>query len=151
MEQSLKEKFSLGDILLVDRGLYQHYGIYAGSGKVIYYADKLGDFGNDICIQEVSLETFAKGAEIKICNLSPSVKQYTGVETVKRARSRLGEEKYNLIFNNCEHFAVWCKTGISDSSQVNKVLKGAAYVAVGITLAAAIYGILKNIDRDRED
>ncbi|UTC63339.1 lecithin retinol acyltransferase family protein [Treponema sp. OMZ 787] len=151
MNKNLKEKFSLGDILFVDRGLYQHYGIYAGNGRVIHYADKLGDFGNDICIQEVSLETFAKGAEIKICNLPSSVKQYTGEETVERARSRLGEEEYNLIFNNCEHFAVWCKTGISDSSQVNKVLKGAAYVAAGLTLAAAIYGILKNIETDSND
>ena len=39
-----------------------------------------------------------------------------------RALSRLGENKYNLIFNNCEHFAIWCKTGISESYQVEKVV-----------------------------
>jgi hypothetical protein len=47
---------------------------------------------------------------------------YSGRETVERARSRIGEGSYSLIFNNCEHFAVWCKTGISHSSQVNIVL-----------------------------
>lgn len=48
---------------------------------------------------------------------------YSNTETISRARSRLGETKYNLIVNNCEHFAVWCKTGISESHQVNKILK----------------------------
>ncbi|MDU1323667.1 MAG: lecithin retinol acyltransferase family protein [Clostridiales bacterium] len=31
---------------------------------------------------------------------------YSPEETVSRARSRLGEEKYALPFNNCEHFAI---------------------------------------------
>ena len=47
---------------------------------------------------------------------------YTPEETVERARSRLGETEYNLVTNNCEHFAIWCKTGISESHQVNAVL-----------------------------
>lgn len=47
---------------------------------------------------------------------------YTPEETIRRAESRLGENKYNLGFNNCEHFAIWCKTGISESHQVENVL-----------------------------
>jgi len=49
------------------------------------------------------------------------MKLYSPPETVERAQSRLGEEKYNLFSNNCEHFAVWCKTGVSESFQVKKV------------------------------
>ena len=30
----------------------------------------------------------------------------------------MGKKKYNLLFNNCEHFATWCKTGINESQQV---------------------------------
>lgn len=48
---------------------------------------------------------------------------YTPEETIQRARSRLGETKYDLIFNNCEHFAIWCKTGIHESHQVDEVAK----------------------------
>ena len=44
---------------------------------------------------------------------------YSPEETVARAKSRLGEEKYSLPVNNCEHFAIWCKTGIHESHQVN--------------------------------
>ena len=35
-----------------------------------------------------------------------------------RAESRIGEARFDFVFNNCEHFATWCKTGISDSRQV---------------------------------
>ena len=36
---------------------------------------------------------------------------------IQRARSRVGEHKYNLLTNNCEHFARWCKTGQHRSIQ----------------------------------
>lgn len=47
---------------------------------------------------------------------------YTPEETVSRAYSRLHEERYHLLFNNCEHFALWCKTGVSTSHQVNALI-----------------------------
>lgn len=51
------------------------------------------------------------------------MKIYSPEETVQRARSRLGEKEYNLLLNNCEHFAIWCKTGLSKSYQIEKLLK----------------------------
>ncbi|ELT87030.1 hypothetical protein CAPTEDRAFT_222606 [Capitella teleta] len=39
-------------------------------------------------------------------------------ETLKRAHSKLGEGKYNVWSNNCEHFATWCKTGEKKCGQV---------------------------------
>lgn len=47
---------------------------------------------------------------------------YTPKETIERAKSRIGESDYNLITNNCEHFALWCKTGISESHQISGLL-----------------------------
>lgn len=46
-------------------------------------------------------------------------------EVVSRARSRLGEREYHLSKNNCEHFAMWCKTEISSSEQVKNIKKEA--------------------------
>ena len=40
---------------------------------------------------------------------------------VSRAKSQRKKREYNVFTNNCEHFALWCKTGISSSDQVNKV------------------------------
>ena len=48
---------------------------------------------------------------------------YSPKETIERARSRIGQHDYNLAFNNCEHFAVWCKTGISESRQIDHLLE----------------------------
>jgi hypothetical protein len=38
---------------------------------------------------------------------------------------------YGLFTNNCEHFAVWCKTGIKKSSQVSEFIKNLSLAAIG--------------------
>lgn len=52
---------------------------------------------------------------------------------VARAMSRLGEAKYNPFTENCEHFARWCKTGQSRSSQVETLPKRIRNVPDGLT------------------
>ena len=46
--------------------------------------------------------------------------------------SRLGEQRYNLLFNNCEHFAHWCKTGRHRSSQVEDFLANGSLGAISL-------------------
>lgn len=60
--------------------------------------------------------------EIYSFTKNDTVKLYSPMETVARARSKLGERGYNLLLDNCEHFAVWCKTGLCQSEQVEKFL-----------------------------
>lgn len=48
---------------------------------------------------------------------------YSPSETIARAKSRLGEDEYSLITNNCEHFAIWCKTGVHESHQVDGLIE----------------------------
>ena len=55
-------------------------------------------------------------------NAKEEYKIYSPEETVLRALSRIGEDKYSLILNNCEHFAIWCKTGVAESYQVDKTI-----------------------------
>ena len=52
-----------------------------------------------------------------------------------RAQSKIGEEKYNLVTNNCEHFAMWCITGRSSCDQINKGLE-MVYEGVGQRLVS---------------
>ena len=40
---------------------------------------------------------------------------------IARAESRLDESSFGLMSNNCEHFAAWCKTGISSSPQIDSI------------------------------
>ena len=43
-------------------------------------------------------------------------------ESIRRARARLGEGGYDLLNNNCEHFARACVLGTHESEQVRKAL-----------------------------
>lgn len=43
---------------------------------------------------------------------------YGSRKTVQRARSMIGKGDYNLFNHNCEHFAIWCKTGLNESTQL---------------------------------
>ena len=45
--------------------------------------------------------------------------------TDRRARSRLGERRYHLSRNNCEHFCNWCQLGEYRSEQVEALMKPA--------------------------
>lgn len=90
-------------------GLYEHHGIDCGDGTVIHYRKP-----SEI-IERTSLATFTQGRKIYVKQYPTS---YISDAVVKRAESRLGEKKYNLLFNNCEHFATWCKTGVTYSQQV---------------------------------
>jgi hypothetical protein len=109
----------LGAHLVTSRGGYEHHGIYAGAGKVVHYAG----FAAGHCrgpVVEVTLDCFAAGNAIAI-RLHPCA-QYMGTEAVQRARSRLGENRYRLLTNNCEHFCAWCLSGESRSQQVETCL-----------------------------
>jgi len=95
-----KATFQKGDHIGVWRGLYSHHGIYDGLGFVYEY--------DDFYVRYAPIEEFADGSKIYRINDSAS---YTPDEIIERAMSRMGEEEYNLLFNNCESFAVWCRNG----------------------------------------
>ena len=40
-------------------------------------------------------------------------------KTVQRARAMIGKGDYDLFEHNCEHFAIWCKTGLLESTQLS--------------------------------
>ncbi|PNH93679.1 lecithin retinol acyltransferase family protein [Vibrio diazotrophicus] len=115
-----------GDHLVSSRLGYDHHGLYLGSGEVIHYSgfSELLDKGS---IEITTLEDFEQGSKSSVKNHLVSV--YYADERVERAYSKLGEDSYNLIFNNCEHFVNWCFNGFKTSSQVNKVVGAAATVA----------------------
>ncbi|MGK7873204.1 MAG: lecithin retinol acyltransferase family protein [Xenococcaceae cyanobacterium] len=101
--------------LLNLQGVYEHHGIDCGNGTVIHYRKP------SETIERTSLATFAKGNKVYLKQYSVGFCFIPNV-VIHRAESRLGERKYNLLFNNCEHFANWCKTGICDSKQVRNFI-----------------------------
>jgi len=88
-----------GTRLIVLRRGYRHHVIYVGSGRVIHDAGlTLHRRG---CIEEVSLDDFIGNRPI---HLGTAPDEARGHDIVLRARSRLGECRYDLLKNNCEHF-----------------------------------------------
>ena len=93
-------------------GLFLHHGIDLGDGTVAHYLE-----GREIL--RSSLDDFSQGQPVSV--VPHAVCSPQGV-TLRRAMGRIGEQNYNLLFNNCEHFATWCKTGRHQSAQVNSVI-----------------------------
>ncbi len=121
-----------GDHICVSRGLYWHHGIDLGNGRVIHYTGYPGDKGRNAAIKVESIQKFAKGREIYY---GDSKAQYSHDEIVRRAEGRIGEEDYDIVGNNCEHFVNWCRTGRHKSQQVN--------TAAALVTPAAPYAYLK--------
>lgn len=136
-----------GDVICVNRGIYDHYGVYSGYGNVIHYTK--GNSLFDGVIRETSMAQFLEGStNLHVCNYDNLGRQigngayepksiigglwmlgeiffgkqatvYSPEDTVARARSCIGLHSYDLLTHNCEHFAAWCKTGVARSEQVN--------------------------------
>jgi Lecithin retinol acyltransferase len=104
--------------LVTPRSLYSHHGIYIGGGQVIHYAGLAYGLRRGQ-VENVSLERFARGRDVRI---RPDAPKFDSRQVVARARSRLGERRYRLLTNNCEHFCGWVLRGQSCSTQVERLL-----------------------------
>lgn len=111
-------EFEIGDHLISSRIGYTHHGIYIGDDKVIHYSG-LADGLRSGPVEITTLEAFAAGKTVRVHKYDAST--YSGENAVRRARSRLGEDRYDLQANNCEHFCTWVRTGEHASRQVELV------------------------------
>jgi hypothetical protein len=113
------EPFAPGAHLVTPRRGYTHHGIYVGGGRVVHYAGWSRAQFTRRPVEEVSLEEFAGGRGVHA--LPAPAARFAAREVVVRARSRLGEDRYRLATNNCEHFCQWCLTGESRSAQIDRL------------------------------
>jgi len=128
----LGQSLALGTHLVTSRRGYTHHGIYVGRGMVVHYAG-LSRFLHSGPVEEVTISRFSMGRAVRIggnCELT-----YSPHEIVLRARSRLGENEYHVLRNNCEHFCNWCISGRSRSRQVERPLA----ITLRALVAAANY------------
>jgi len=115
----LESEPPLGAHLVTQRRGYEHHGVYVGDGKVVHYAGFAGSAHRGP-VEEVTLASFAAGHAVA---LRPHpCPRYASDDAVRRARSRLGENHYRLLTNNCEHFCTWCLFGEGRSQQVETCL-----------------------------
>ena len=117
---SVAENLPIGAHLVTPRFGYAHHGIYVGNGKVVHYAGLSRALLLRGPVEEVSLDEFADGRVVAV--KSRPRPRFAPHEVVARARSRLGEDRYRLTTNNCEHFCEWCLSDESRSEQVERIV-----------------------------
>lgn len=103
---------------------YWHHGLYLGrfdsDYMVIHYSGNAGPESTGK-IEVVPIEEFGEWYEIQVePHASP---KHDREASILRALSRYQENRYDLIFNNCEHFVNWCIEGDSSSKQVQAAVE----------------------------
>lgn len=113
------DELPLGAHLVTPRKGYTHHAIYVGGGRVVHYAGlcRLLHRGP---VEEVTLECFEAGRGYRVLDVPRPGAQ--ACDVVQRARSRLGENRYRILSNNCEHFCEWCLHGNGRSAQIERLL-----------------------------
>jgi hypothetical protein len=105
----------LGSHLITPRRGYIHHGIYVGARTVVHYSGLAHGLRRGP-VEEVPFSHFAHGQRVWV--RSDTQLNFDIREVIFRARSRVGEARYRLLTNNCEHFCEWCLRGTARSFQV---------------------------------
>lgn len=141
-----------GDHIWVSRPLgyapvaYTHHGIDCGDGTVIHFTGEPGkNTKSDASIARSIMSEFALDSIVHMREYS---QQDDPQVVIDRAESKLGSKEYNLVTNNCEHFATWCCTGRTASEQVRIVSSltttGAA-AATSLGTTAGVVGAVGSV------
>jgi hypothetical protein len=121
-------------------GILDHYVIYLGhgdKGEPIFIANYLTG------VQFLSADDLVHFVKTYV---PVRINRFVGNDSlrrsaVKRALSKQNEQAYDLILNNCEHFATWVQKGIPKSNQVETF-------GQFLTIAGGVIGISGVIKRD---
>jgi hypothetical protein len=127
------EEPALGSHLVTPRLGFTHHGIYVGCDRVVHYSALVrGLHGGPV--EEVALARFTQGHTLWV---RPGTARFDCGEVIRRARSRIGEKRYHLLSNNCEHFCEWCLRDEHRSEQVERALVLPRRLARSFDAAAA--------------
>lgn len=136
------------------RGIpFQHHGIDLGDGTVVHFTDGgdgvAGPGGDtaDFEIRRTSIDVVTRNGRDAL-HVIDHPRTLPENEIVQRALDQVGRRGYDLLFDNCEHFACWCAAGREESGQVIAACRragaaGAKAVAAGAVAALSRYGAKK--------
>jgi len=148
-KSSMPREVTCGDVVCVEDDFLKKYGTWTGKSFILYGEDKKGknvvheesfcDFlqGAEhfaICefpekygrptewqqsyhISSVVMPQEKLWCILEQCHKARKYRRYSPHETVCRTKSKLGESGYLTS----EHFAMWCKTGISESHELESI------------------------------
>lgn len=114
-----------GDHIRVHVNGYYHHGIYIGNDEVIQFGHPFDMYTdhNEIKVIKSPIEDFLRGGFLEVRQYSKKELKikFKNELIIEIAKSKLGEGDYNLLYNNCEHFANLCVFGKKESKQVDNI------------------------------
>ena len=116
-----------GDMIRVALEELYHVGIYVSDDEVIQFGlaptatSLLKD--SEIAVLSSDIDTFLSGGFLEVAEFDRKEKKKhrKPKDVVAYARSKIGTRGYNILYNNCEHFANECLSGEHLSSQADDV------------------------------
>lgn len=131
------ENFLPGDLLKTHGtggfGIGNHYGVKVNDGSVVHLTGQDKQYARP---HITSLAEFANGRAVEVVPVNP--RRFTQEQIVARAYDTFYKwpQDYSIPFSNCEHFARFIATGVSESTQVQ-----ACAVVLGLAVAVAFAGM----------
>jgi len=122
LSNGIEETISLdalqaGDVIHVPSTVGRHYAFYDGNDLIEYQPNKPYVKGS---IQRTSITDFGNRIGPSGLNDIRRVKYLNALdvaESIQKATDKVGTVGFNLLFQNCETFATWAKTGAGLSRQ----------------------------------
>ena len=151
-----------GDMIRISFGNFYHYGIFVSEEEVIQFGlppfeGLLNRKFEEIAVCVSDIDTFSGGRVVEVASVEKTdkKKRLSPKKTVQRARERIGEKGYDILHNNCEHFARYCYLGESRCEVTESVVntwknKVICDVYVSIIPEKIEYKQLKPIERNNE-
>lgn len=102
---------------------YDHHGVYWGWGQVIHHSGLSSGLSKGP-IEKTSLVNFTGDAEVFVVEHDDALHWREVISKAEEALSQANDSAwaYDVVRQNCEHFANWCVTGTKASPQVPRVV-----------------------------
>lgn len=102
-----------------------HHGIYIGNDEVVQFG-LLTDMirpKEEVKVLKSSIEEFLQGGflEVRVYDRKEKKIKNDNQKIIEIALSKLGEGGYDIVHNNCEHFANFCVFNKKESQQVDNI------------------------------
>ena len=115
----------LGDMIRVRCGDLYHYGVFVNEDEVIQFGlaptvRVIPENEVEVCTSDIDAFLAGGFLEVAVPDKQERKKRIPPKRTIDIAREHIGERGYNILFNNCEHFAYLCVFGVKYSAQAEE-------------------------------
>lgn len=152
--RSVVSKAKEGDLLEINRGCNSHWAVYIGKEEVIHLVGSkkdgvasqpdsvftiCGETFNKASVKKESVWNVVQDSKVDINNTKDRVcRPQDPQKIVEVAKKKLGKIEYNVLWQNCEHFAAFCRYDEAWSKKASTFL-GMVLIFILITIAAMFY------------